>query len=328
LTDSISRDASGFALVLGGGGWPAHAYFAGVFDAFAESGVDLAAAASISGTSAGALNGALLASGFSVLEAADVAVGWSMSAESKPFERAWCGRRDLAARLHGNALLMRALTPLGRRRGGWKRLTRQRLGLYRTSDPGRYFGLLPDVWPERPVAFVSFDAVRGRRAVLTRESSLGLSFHQAVEASTAIPALLEPVRTDKHVLVDGGVASATNLDVAANSGALFTICVAPMSYDVSLPPSGMFKLAYRKANRTLAAQARPVRWTGQDVLYIRPGHAVIREIGLNVLAAPDSAKIRQLALVDTRRQLRLPRSRRLFEQVARGDLPEDRSGTK
>ena len=199
-----SRDAAGFALVLGGGGWPAHAYFAGVFAAFAEAGVELGAARSFYGTSAGALSAALLASGVAAGAVADVAEGWGASAGAKPFERAWHGRRDLAARLNGNRMLMRALLPSGRRRGASPRLIGQPMGLYRTREPGRYFGMLPTDWPQQPVALVSYDALRGRREVVTRDSSLELSFHEAIAASMAVPALVEPVRSSRHVFVDGG----------------------------------------------------------------------------------------------------------------------------
>jgi predicted acylesterase/phospholipase RssA len=93
--------------------------------------------------------------------------------------------------------------------------------------------------------------VRGRRAVLTRESSLGLSFHEAIGASTAIPLLLEPVRTDKHVLVEGARARPI-WTWPRTAGPSSRSVLAPMSYGISLPP-GMLKLAYRTANRTLAA---------------------------------------------------------------------------
>ncbi len=323
MADSSSLAPEGFALVLGGGGWSAHAYFAGVFDAFAEMGIDLGAAAFTSGTSAGALNAALLMSRVPLSEAADIAQGWGASGTSRPFERAWSGPRDLRLRLRGNVMLMQALMAPRHLREGGRDLARQRVGLYRTRDPGSYYGRLSEEWPDTRVALVAFDAVRGRRVVLTRESSLGLPFRRAVEASMAIPSLLQPVRTDRHVLVDGGVASATNLDVAAESGAVFTICIAPMSYDLSLPPAPVRQLAYGRANRTLAAQARRVQASGQDVLYIRPGREVVRELGLNPLRTPDVARIRHLALQDARRQLRHPIARGLLEQLYPRDSLHD-----
>ena len=111
------------------------------------------------------------------------------------------------------------------------------------------------------------------------------------------------------------MASATNLDAGASNAAAFIICVAPMSFDVLRPPRGLLKLACRRANVTLAAQTRQVRRTGQHVLHIAPGAAVLQEIGLNPLGAIDAAKIRRLAHAEVRRKLQHPRARWLLEQA-------------
>jgi NTE family protein len=50
----------------------------------------------------------------------------------------------------------------------------------------------------------------------------------AVRASTALPMLYEPVRVRDRELVDGGIVSTTNLDIAVEAGAKFVIVVNPL----------------------------------------------------------------------------------------------------
>jgi predicted acylesterase/phospholipase RssA len=50
----------------------------------------------------------------------------------------------------------------------------------------------------------------------------------AVHASTALPMLYKPVRVKGRELVDGGVVSTTNLDIAVEAGAKFIIVVNPL----------------------------------------------------------------------------------------------------
>ena len=72
------------------------------------------------------------------------------------------------------------------------------------------------------------DARTGERVVYERESEVGLA--DAVTASCAVPGVMRPVRIDDRVLVDGGVVSPTNADVALGSDeTMLTVVVSPMS---------------------------------------------------------------------------------------------------
>src|SRR5436305_2020929 len=50
----------------------------------------------------------------------------------------------------------------------------------------------------------------------------------AVRASTALPMVYKPVRVRERELVDGGIVSTTNLDIAVEAGAKFVIVVNPL----------------------------------------------------------------------------------------------------
>jgi NTE family protein len=50
----------------------------------------------------------------------------------------------------------------------------------------------------------------------------------AVRASTALPMLYEPVKVRDRELVDGGIVSTTNLDIAVEAGAKFVVVVNPL----------------------------------------------------------------------------------------------------
>jgi NTE family protein len=64
----------------------------------------------------------------------------------------------------------------------------------------------------------------------------------AVRASTALPMVYKPVRVKDRELVDGGIVSTTNLDIAVEAGAKFVVVVNPLVpyvSDVSKTESGL-----------------------------------------------------------------------------------------
>ena len=65
----------------------------------------------------------------------------------------------------------------------------------------------------------------------------------AVRASTALPMVYKPVRVKDRELVDGGIVSTTNLDIAVEAGAKFVVVVNPLVpyvNDFSKTESGLF----------------------------------------------------------------------------------------
>jgi NTE family protein len=66
------------------------------------------------------------------------------------------------------------------------------------------------------------------RIVLGAEGWDDVPISTAVRASTALPMVYEPVRVKDRELVDGGIVSTTNLDIAVEAGARFIVVVNPL----------------------------------------------------------------------------------------------------
>ena len=66
------------------------------------------------------------------------------------------------------------------------------------------------------------------RLVLGAEGWDDVPISSAVRASTALPMVYEPHRVKERELVDGGIVSTTNLDIAVEAGAKFIVVVNPL----------------------------------------------------------------------------------------------------
>jgi NTE family protein len=93
------------------------------------------------------------------------------------------------------------------------------------SDPDRTddFRLLT---PELYLAATDLDTCE--RIVLGAEDWDDVPISTAVSASTALPMLYKPVRVKDRELIDGGVLSTTNLDIAVEAGAKLVVVVNPL----------------------------------------------------------------------------------------------------
>jgi predicted acylesterase/phospholipase RssA len=105
----------------------------------------------------------------------------------------------------------------------------------------------------------------------------------AVRASTALPMVYAPVEVKGRELVDGGIVSTTNLDIAVEAGAKFIVVVNPLVpfvndfsrkqrvSDMGLPQIGYqtFKLmAYQRLHEQ--ARGWEERYPGVDIVLIEP----------------------------------------------------------
>ena len=73
----------------------------------------------------------------------------------------------------------------------------------------------------------------------------------AVRASTALPMVYKPVEVQDRELVDGGIVSTTNLDIAVEAGAKFVVVVNPL-----VP---VRQRLHRSGSRRCSARARAPR---------------------------------------------------------------------
>ena len=298
-------------LVLGGGGVVGIAYHAGVLKALAEVwGVGPDDADVVIGTSAGSVVGAYLRTGREPLELITEVIGDGDTLPSRPLPP---------------VLDWGAASAVGwARRGlgtGW--VLARSLGRRLPSPPvpavlGRVFpaGLaamadgkarlradLPSGWPEQELWLTAVDLVSGRRMVLGRDGGRSLPLPDAVRASCAIPVVYPPVRLGRRVLVDGGLHSAANLDLAAEADLDAVVAVLPLSYDPATPPGAVDAITRRPGSRLLAREIEAVRRSGASLLLIRPDATVVRAQGRNMMRTEGLAEVVRCAYEATCRQL-------------------------
>jgi NTE family protein len=312
--------ATGFTLVLGGGGVPGLAYLAGALTALRDRGIDPASAELVIGTSAGALIGALLRTGCPVDQLAERAIGQRLLLGEAPvLSRTWQTPAELALRTAGASwVLGRSVwrLPLPGPPAALSRVFPG--GLATPSDPAN-IDSLPQQWPQRPLWAVAVNLDRGRRVALGRHpADRAKPFPRAVRASTAVPGVFAPVRFDDRILVDGGVHSPTNLDLAVLAQPGTVICIAPMSYDPSDSPHGIRKAVRLPANFLLRRELRKVHATGARVVLLRPGGTQLERHHINFLRHEGVERIGQDAYSHTMGQLNAFSVRASLRDVSRG----------
>lgn len=148
------------------------------------------------------------------------------------------------------------------------------------SEPGRTddFRRL-----ERELYLAATDLDTCERIVFGANDWDDVPISTAVRASTALPIVYKPVEVKGRELIDGGVASTTNLDIAVEAGAKLVVVVNPLVpyvndgaparrvSDMGFPQIGYqaFKLlAYQRLHDT--ARQWKQRYPGVDVILIEP----------------------------------------------------------
>jgi NTE family protein len=298
-----------FTLVLGAGGTVGLAYHAGVLKALSDiAGIEAADAELIIGTSAGSVAGAYLRSGYSSDDFWQLAMGTHPSLDGVDQDTIDQRRRALftPAWASGVDMVRRGI-------GSWYALLRSVTNapgvpipaLVRRQFPAGMFTMasgkeqleeeLPSAWPSRPLWLCAFDIVHRRRVVLGRDEGSQLTLPWSVLASCAIPGVYRPVRDGRRVLVDGGVTSTTNLDLAALRTPQLVIAVAPMAFDPRDAPSRGEQLTRRRPAVALSREARTIRDAAHDLVILRPCRDEIRAHGRNLMRLDSHETITQLA---------------------------------
>lgn len=315
-----SPSGSGFGMVLGAGGLVGMAYHVGVLEALADVGVTANDADIIVGTSAGAAIGAEVRTGRPLAEIRNRALSEPGTSEGNAptdiFTRAWESPFELGQRVVGSAYVV------GR---SFVRLPGPRMpqalrrvfpaGLMSPDlEPGALDDLLPTEWPEKPLWLCAVDIATGRRVVLGRPGSIGADLREAVVASCAIPALYQPVRVSGTTLVDGGMHSSTNLELAAEFGSKLIICIAPMAYDRRDTPGLAQRLARRRFDHAIEREVLLARASGASVLLFRPSVAELALHGFNPMRKSGNDVVADAARRAARRRLSSERFKRLLRQ--------------
>ncbi len=205
-------------MVLGGGGNTGIAWETGLLWGLAEQGVDLTAADRVIGTSAGSVVGAQITGGDSLeqlyrrqlLSPAELGDGDIPVASISPLVVLRFGwyllrsRGDLErfGRLLGRAAVLKAMG------GGLPSVAE------RYEQIGQRIGGL--TWPDRDLVVTAVDAVTGELVTYgPRGPEPEVSLEDAVNASCAVPLVYPPIRIGPRIVIDGGVRSGSNADLAA-----------------------------------------------------------------------------------------------------------------
>jgi NTE family protein len=335
-------------LVLGAGGVLGGAWLTGALNALArETDWDPGSAEHIVGTSAGSMIGALVAAGvppwFMVAHSRGESFDGLAGPDGRPAADA-----DRAAgavfRLHrgmpslGPGSLRMALTALAnpmrhtplQLMAGWLPA-----GLISTDSLREVISrAIQGDWVEHPSFWaVACDYRSGRRIPFGRFGAPRAHIADAVAASCAIPGFYRPVRIGGGRYVDGGVCSASNLDLAAGCGLDLVICLNPLSSGTEVAPdddAGPGPLGRidprdwlgaisRSANgRRLAHETRKVRRFRTQVLLIEPNAEDHDAMGRNLMSAPRRRRVIETAERTVAEQLRRPEVRAELAGLPKG----------
>jgi NTE family protein len=283
--------------VLGG------AWLTGALHAIAsESGWDPSSSDHIVGTSAGSMVGALLACGvppwYMVAHSSGEEIRGLRDIRGEP---AADGDRSAGAiyRLHRGAP---ALGP-----GSWRLAMSSLARPYKYSPAALLAGWLPlgpisteplkatvrrachGPWAPHPNYWaMAMDYQTGKRVAFGRHGAPQAELPDAVAASCAIPGFFRSVEIAGRRYVDGGVHSASNLDVLEDEHLDLVICLNPMSSLHAGAPRTLGEraaLAVRRASgRRLGSEAKRLRAAGGDVVLIQPTVHDLDVMGTNLMS--------------------------------------------
>ena len=174
----------------------------------------------------------------------------------------------------------------------------------------------PNRWPEQALWVVAWSLDDSHRIVLDRDGGRDgerATLRQAVLASSAVPGIFAPVRVGTRRLVDGGVNSTTNLDLAARTPSPVVIALAPMGFDPLDPPRLVHSMTRVGINTQLVRETRAVRATGKELLLLRPTGDDLRHHGINPMSGRRLHDVIEAAAESTARRVRHGRDKAALE---------------
>jgi len=227
VTDALPTPSrTGKAIVLSGGGVAGVAWELGLLAGLLERGVDLSDADLVVGTSAGSVVGSILAGGD--IDSSRAAID-APTAETIPATDP-AGAEQLMVRFTGAA-----------QAGGGPAEVRARIGaiargagsMSEEQSVASIASLIPaGPWPPR-LKVTAVDAEDGSFVVF--DAGSGVELARAVTASCAVPGVFPTITVAGRPMMDGGVRSTTNADVAAGHD---RVLVVACSVEPATSPTG------------------------------------------------------------------------------------------
>ena len=272
-------------LVLGGGGTVGIAWEIGVLAGLADAlGWDPDSAAVIVGTSAGAVNGALLRQGRTLDELVGVqrsegdrlaGVGSVAPADPEGMMEVF---RRWASVERMDAATARTVAGLAATTSGVpeQRWVANFESLLRSGD-----------WPAGDLRITGVSCRRGERVVWTAASSVPLV--RAVAASCAVPGLFPPVAIGDDRYVDGGLWSGSNADVVAGEPLDAVVFVGPMGSGAT----GIGGLS----SRMLEAEREVLAGRGVELRTVQPGER-FHDAGMQLMDASRRVEALEIGLAE------------------------------
>jgi NTE family protein len=310
-------------LVLGAGGVVGASWLIGALEALeTETGWQAAQAERIIGTSAGSVVGAITATGVPATIMANYTAGRPLDdVVAAEFGAEAVGERVIGTdyRLHW------ALPSIGP--GSW-RLAAESLrhprrhspttlmagwmprGFISTASIQRLVGrFVEGDWPAHPSFWaVAADYATGRRVPFGREDAPPARVAEAVAASCAIPSFYHPVTIGGRRYVDGGICSASNLDLLCDAELDLVLCFNPMSSLAQAtggsPSDRLAALMRVGTGRRLGREARRLRERGTRVVIFQPSADDLDLMGANLMSSARRLEVMASARRSIARDLR------------------------
>lgn len=279
------------ALVLGGGGPVGIAWEAGVAAGLEAEGVRLGDAERIIGTSAGSFVGAQLASGRSAgsLFEAQVALGERDAEEraaGKPASAERMPKPDLTPLM---ALFMKPMAEGETHTDRMKAFGALALATQTISEQAYIEGfgraLAGQSWPER-FACTAIDAHSGTFRLWDRTAGAPLS--AGVASSCSVPGIFPPITIDGRRYIDGGVRSATSIDLARGAKRVVALAV-------------VGRLGREMQMARIEAELKDLEPQGEGLLIV-PDEASLDVFGMNLMEAKDRAGIARAGYAQGKRE--------------------------
>jgi NTE family protein len=318
-------------LVLGAGGVVGASWLIGALEALeAETGWRAAEAERIVGTSAGSVIGAIAATGvpagmiaaYSAGRPLDDTTDHALRDEAVEELRA----EPVVERVIGTEYRLHlALPPIGP--GSWRLAAESLRHPRRHSTTALMAGWLPrgvistasiqalvehfvdGDWPAHPSYWaVAADYATGRRVAFGREDAPPARVAEAVAASCAIPGFYHPVTIAGRRYVDGGICSASNLDLLRDDGLDLVLCFNPMSSLAQAtggsPSDRLAALMRVGTGRRLGHEARKLREQGTRVVTFQPSAEDLALMGANLMSSARRLEVMASARRSVERDLR------------------------